>query len=600
MKAVVRVLEDEGVRVAFGIPGAAILPLYQALRESRIRHLAVRHEEGGTHAADGWARITGEPGICIGTSGPAGTNMITGLYTAQADSIPIICITGQAKRDTLHKEAFQAVDIVEIARPVCKWAYQVKETAQLPWAFREAFRVAREGRPGPVLIDLPLDVQKGPDIAYDADADHQLPLAAPAPHPAAIDAALEMLDRHERPLILAGGGVIIGDAAPALVALAERLHIPVSPTLMGKGAIPEDHPLWAGTVGIQTCQRFANQIFLESDVVLAVGARFADRHTGDLDVYRGEREFIHIDVSPQQVGRVFPADLGIVSDARTALTALNERAAGRPVRPRRVWNERVTELRSTLTRRTSFDDVPIKPPRVFQEINEYFDSDTVFVTAIGLYQIWSGQFQRTYKPRHYLCCGQAGPLGWEVPACIGAKLAAPDKLVVGVVGDFSFQFLMEEVAVAVQYGVPFMLVMVNNGYMSLIRQAEKGYDMNYEVDLSFDGPEGHPGIDHVQLMKSMGAEGIKVTDPAEIREAFEWAVTRMDERQVPVLVEILVAREDDAAMGTAIDSVHEFEPVEDDDWVSTIETHSKRMLQSPLAESRLAAPGQNRIERSGS
>ena len=190
MEAVVRVLEDEGVKVAFGVPGAAILPLYDAMRHSNIRHLAVRHEEGGTHAADGWARITGEPGICIGTSGPAGTNMITGLYTALADSIPIICITGQANKDILHKEAFQAVDIVDIARPVCKWAYQVKETAQLPWAFREAFRVAREGRPGPVLIDLPLDVQKGQDIAYDPDADCRLPFVPPEAHPAAITAAL--------------------------------------------------------------------------------------------------------------------------------------------------------------------------------------------------------------------------------------------------------------------------------------------------------------------------------------------------------------------------------------------------------------------------
>jgi tartronate-semialdehyde synthase len=559
MEAVVRVLEDEGVRVAFGVPGAAILPLYDALRRSSIRHLAVRHEEGGTHAADGWARITGEPGLAIGTSGPAGTNMITGLYTAQADSIPLICVTGQANRDILHKEAFQAVDIVDIARPVCKWAYQVKETAQLPWAFREAFRVAREGRPGPVLIDLPLDVQTGPEIGYDADADHALPFVPPEAHPAAVAAALDMLAEHERPLILAGGGVILADAAEELVGLAEELEIPVSPTLMGKGAIPEDHPLWAGTVGIQTCQRFANQIFLESDVVLAIGARFGDRHTGALDVYRGERKFIHVDISPQQIGRVFAADLGIVSDAKLALQALREQATRRPARPRGEWTSRVSELKDHLTRRTDFDDVPIKPPRVFQEINDYFDPDTVFVTAIGLYQIWSGQFQLVHKPRHYLCCGQAGPLGWEVPACIGAKLAVPEKLVVGVVGDYSFQFLMEEVAVAVQYEVPFVLVMVNNGYMGLIRQAEKNYDMNYEVDVSYEGPGGHPGIDHVAVMKAMGADGVKVTDPAEIRGAFDWAVAQAREGRVPALVEILVAREDDAAMGKSIDHVREFE-----------------------------------------
>jgi tartronate-semialdehyde synthase len=562
MEAVVRVLEDQGVRVAFGIPGAAILPLYEALRGSSIRHLAVRHEEGGTHAADGWARITGEPGICIGTSGPAGTNMITGLYTALADSVPIICITGQANRSLLHKEAFQAVDIVEIARPVCKWAHQVKETAQLPWAFREAFRIAREGRPGPVLIDLPLDVQKGPEIAYDPAADHALPIVAPAANPAAIGAALDMLAEHERPLILAGGGVILANAADELAALAEELQIPVSPTLMGKGAIPEDHPLWAGTVGIQTCQRFANQIFLESDCVLAVGARFGDRHTGEIDVYRGERKFIQVDISPQQIGRVFPTDLGIVSDARTALRDLHEQAGRRAAPERGDWLGRVADLKAALTRRSDFDDVPIKPPRVFQEINESFDADTVFVTAIGLYQIWSGQFQLAYKPRHYLCCGQAGPLGWEVPACIGAKLAAPEKLVVGVVGDYSFQFLMEEVAVAVQYEVPFVLVMVNNGYMGLIRQAEEAYDMNYEVKLSYEGPGGHPGIDHVAVMKAMGADGVRVTEPGDIAAALDWAVAQTDERRVPMLVEILVAPEDDAAMGKSIDHVREFEPVE--------------------------------------
>jgi tartronate-semialdehyde synthase len=564
MEAVVQVLEDEGVKVAFGVPGAAILPLYEAMKDSGIRHLSVRHEEGGTHAADGWARVTGEPGVCIGTSGPAGTNMITGLYTAQADSIPMVCITGQAKLDVLHKEAFQAVDIVDIARPVCKWAYQVKETAQLPWAFREAFRVAREGRPGPVLIDLPLDVQKGAEIEYDPDTDGRLAYLTPEPHEKAIAAALELLEGAERPLILAGGGVILGEASEDLVAFAEELQIPVSPTYMGKGAIPEDHPLWAGIVGIQTTQRFGNQIFLESDVVLAIGARFGDRHTGELEVYRGDRKFIHIDISPEQIGRVFPADLGIVSDSKAALRALRRHVKERTAPAREDWTERVTELRELLGRRTDFDDVPIKPPRVFGELNEYFDPDTVFVTAIGLYQIWSGQFQKTYKPRHYLCCGQAGPLGWEVPACIGVKLAAPEKLVVGVVGDYSFQFLMEEVAVAVQYEVPFVLVMVNNGYMGLIRQAEQNYDMNYAVEISYDGPEGHPGIDHVGVMKAMGADGVKVTEPGDIRHALDWAIAQAEERKVPTLVEIMVAPEDNAAMGTSIDHVREFESAEDD------------------------------------
>src|SRR6201991_3918063 len=527
MDAVVKVLEDEGVSVAFGVPGAAILPLYDSLRGSSIRHISVRHEEGGTHSADGWARITGEPGICIGTSGPAGTNMITGLYTALADSIPMICITGQANTDVLHREAFQAVDIVEIAKPVCKWASQVKKPAQLPWAFREAFRICREGRPGPVLIDLPLNVQKGPDIEFSLETDGPLEFAKPAPRESALDRALELLAGAERPIIIAGGGVIVANASDELVALAELLDIPVSPTLMGKGAIPEDHPLWAGMVGIQTSQRHANQLFLESDVVLAVGARFGDRHTGDLATYRGSRKFIHIDIAPQQIGKVFPADLGIVADANPALGALARRATP-TARPE--WTARNAELKETLTRRTDFEDSPVKPPRVYGELNEYFDEDTVFVTAIGLYQIWSGQFQRTYKPRHYLCCGQAGPLGWEVPACIGAKFAAPEKQIVGVVGDYSFQFLMEEVAVAVQYQVPFVLVMVNNGYMGLIRQAEQPYAMKTDVDLTW---EETPGIDHVMVMRAMGADGVRVTEADDIASALEWATAEAHARVGP-------------------------------------------------------------------
>jgi tartronate-semialdehyde synthase len=285
MQAVVDVLASEGVDTVFGCPGAAILPLYQALEShGGIEHLIVRHEEGATHMADGWARVTGNVGVAIGTSGPAGTNMITGLYTAQADSIPILCVTGQAVSGKLHQEAFQAVDIVQIAKPVTKWAVQVKEAAQAPWIFREAFRIARQGRRGPVLVDLPLDVQRQL-IEWDSTIDGPLPVTDVRPHPPRVERALDMLLGAEKPLILAGGGVILADAAEELRELAERLQVPVQVTLMGKGALDDDHPLHAGMAGIQTSQRYANASFLESDLVLAVGARFGDRHTGTLDVY---------------------------------------------------------------------------------------------------------------------------------------------------------------------------------------------------------------------------------------------------------------------------------------------------------------------------
>jgi tartronate-semialdehyde synthase len=557
MEAVVAVLESEGVDTVFGIPGAAILPLYAALQGSSIRHITVRHEEGGTHAADGWARVTGNVGVCIGTSGPAGTNMITGLYTALADSIPMICITGQAATDKLHQEAFQAVDIVEIARPVTKWAVQLKEPAQAPWVFREAFRIARSGRPGPVLIDLPIDVQRGTCL-YDARLDAPLPVEVPRPTAGAVTAAVDLLARAARPLILAGGGVITGDACDELRELAEHLQVPVQVTLMGKGAFPEDHPLFAGMAGIQTQTRWGNAAFLESDLVLAVGARFGDRHTGALDVYRKGRTFIHVDIEPTQIGKVFEPDLGVVGHARPVLAAMTEEARARtaPREPGK-WVRKIDTLRATMARRDDFDDVPIKPPRVFREINEFFGRDTTFVTAIGLYQIWSGQFQKTFLPRRYLVCGQAGPLGWEVPAAMGVKCAHPERQVVAVVGDYSFQFLMEEVAVAAQYRIPFVIVMINNEYLGLIRQAEIPYDMNFAVDLHY----GEGGIDHVKVMEAFGCPARRVEQPGDIRGALAWASAEAERERLPVLVEVMVEREANAAMGPSLDAIKEFEPL---------------------------------------
>ena len=570
MEAAVKILQSEGVDLAFGVPGAAILPFYDALRNSGIKHILVRHEEGGTHAAEGYNRASGKVGVCIGTSGPAGTNMVTGLYSALADSTPILCITGQAPRDKLHKEDFQAVDVASITRPVTKWSVMVMEAAQVPWAFRQAFQIMRSGRPGPVHIDLPLDVQREV-IEYDPESDAPLEVIRPRPQRKAIVKALDMMMEAERPVIIAGGGIITAEASDLLVRLAELLNTPVIPTLMGWGSIADDHPLNAGMVGLQTQHRYGNATFLECDFVLGIGNRWANRHTGSLDIYTKGRRFVHVDVEPTQIGRVFCPDLGIVSDARCALEAFIEvardmDAAGRVRRPD-AWVARVQERKRVMHRRTDFDNVPIKPQRVFQEINAAFDEDTRFVTAIGLYQIASGQFQRVYKPRHYLVCGQAGPLGWEIPACIGAKLAEPEKEVVGIVGDYSFQFLIEELAVAAQHKVPFIIVLLNNAYLGLIRQAERGFDMDYEVQLGFENincPEiGAYGVDHVKAAEAFGCRAIRVFRPNQIAGAIDWAKGEARAERVPVIVEVITERVTNIAMGPEIDNISEFEEVLD-------------------------------------
>lgn len=562
MEAAVKILEDEGVEVVFGIPGAAILPLYKALSKSqKIRHLTVRHEEGATHAADGWARVTGKVGVAIGTSGPAGTNMVTGLYTCMGDSIPIVTITGQALKGNLHKESFQAVNIAEIVKPVTKKSYCVLETAQIPQVFREAFRIAREGRPGPVHIDLPLDVQRG-EVEYDPDIDSPLEVFKPSPDIRKIRRALEMLLKAERPLLMMGGGVMLARCSQQFVELAEHLQIPIIPTYQAEGGISYHHPLYGGRVGLQTNTRGGNKLFLESDLVLSIGNRFAERHTGDLTVYRGERKFIHIDIEPTVLGKVFPPDLAIVSDAKLAVEALLRVA--REMTPKRApsdWSRKAADYKRRFRRKMDFDQVPVKPQRVFRELNEFFDPDTIFVTAIGLYQIWSSQFQEIQKPYTYFCCGQAGPLGWEVPTCMGVKLGKSNAQVVGVVGDYSFQFMLGDLATAVQNNVPYVLVMLNNGYLSLIRQPSKYiYEMNYAVDIGYG--DGY-GPDFVKIMEGFGALGKRVVKPEEIKPALAWAIQESNNRKVPALVEIRVDRETDAAMGASIDKIVERDPVED-------------------------------------
>ncbi|MET4922225.1 glyoxylate carboligase [Streptomyces sp. PSRA5] len=567
-RAAVEILKREGVTDAFGVPGAAINPFYKALEQAGgIDHTLARHVEGASHMAEGYTRTSpGNIGVCVGTSGPAGTDMITGLYSAIGDSIPILCITGQAPVAVIHKEDFQAVDIASIARPVTKAATTVLEAAQVPGVFQQAFHLMRSGRPGPVLIDLPIDVQLT-EIEFDIETYEPLPVYKPSATRAQIAKALTMLAASERPLIVAGGGVINADASELLVEFAELTGTPVVPTLMGWGTIADDHDLNAGMVGIQTSHRYGNETFLASDFVLGIGNRWANRHTGALDVYTAGRTFVHVDIEPTQIGKIFAPDYGIASDAKDALRLFVEvakelKAAG-GLPDRTEWIESVLARKGTLHRRTHFDNVPLKPQRVYEEMNRAFGPDTRYVTTIGLSQIAGAQMLHVYRPRHWINCGQAGPLGWTIPAALGVAKADPDTTVVALSGDYDFQFMLEELAVGAQHRIGYVHVLVNNAYLGLIRQAQRNLDINFQVNLEFENlnsPElGVYGVDHVKVVEGLGCKAIRVTEPDQLLPALEQAKKMAAEYRVPVVVEAILERVTNISMGVRIDKVNEWE-----------------------------------------
>ncbi|MGO3190662.1 MAG: glyoxylate carboligase [Microbacterium sp.] len=566
--AAVAILEKEGATEAFGLPGAAINPFYSAMRaHGGIRHTLARHVEGASHMADGFTRAAdGNIGICIGTSGPAGTDMITGLYAAWADSLPILCITGQAPVSKLHKEDFQAVDIETIAKPVTKMAMTVLEAAQVPGAFQQAFQLMRSGRPGPVLLDLPIDVQMT-EIEFDIDTYEPLPVVKPAASRRQAEKAIDMLTAHAHPVLIAGGGIINAGASERLVELAETLGVPVIPTLMGWGAISDDHELNAGMVGLQTHHRYGNQTMLASDFVLGIGNRWANRHTGSIDKYTENRTFVHVDIEPTQIGRVFAPDLGIVSDAGAAIDAFlevaRERRAAGTLPDYSEWTAQCQERKGTLLRKTHFDQVPIKPQRVYEEMNRAFGEDVTYVTTIGLSQIAGAQLLHVFGPRKWINAAQAGPLGWTGPAALGVVRGKPGELVVALSGDYDFQFMIEELAVGAQHRLPYVHVVVNNSYLGLIRQSQRGFEMDFEVSLAFENinsPETQGyGVDHVKVAEGLGCKAIRVERPEDMGAAFAEAQSLMDEHQVPVVVEVILERVTNISMGTELDNVNEFE-----------------------------------------
>lgn len=557
-EALVQILVKEGVTTAFGIPGAAINPVYKYLKDAPVEHYTMRHEEACVHAADGYYRAKHEIAVAICSAGPGATNFVTGLYTALIDSMPVFAIVGQANSNQLTQEPFQCVDMPQIAKTVTKKAWSLHTPQDLPAMVKEAFYVMRSGRPGPVLLELPLDIQKA---EIDFDIDDYLPAEISVAAPAAedIEKAVLILKNAKAPVIIMGGGCVLSNCTADVVALAEYLKVPVITTYMAKGGIPVQHPLNAGHMGIQVGQPIGNRVFLDSDVVLGIGCRFSDRHTGDLETYCQGRTFIHINIEKSQIGLVFKPDLGIVSDAKLATTALLsavEKAELKPVNQEYV--EALPALRKELARKTDYDCAPMMPHRLFQEVNEAFDTNTTYFTSgCGITQIWSGQLQDINAAGMYLPSGGAGTLGFEIPALLGIKVAKPENTAVTVVGDFGLTFMGEEIAVASVYKKPIIVIVLNNAYLGLIRQNQKGYGFEYAVDMPYnqDGT-----IDYVKLGEAYGCNAERVFSPQELRDALIRAKASSEASGRSYLIDAICVKTQLCDMGGSIANIKSWAP----------------------------------------
>jgi len=552
-QAIVKILIKEGITDIFGIPGAGINGLYQAIDEQKdsFRHLTMRHEECCVHAAGGYFRASGRMAAAICTSGPGATNFVTGLYTENIDSIPLVAFTGQAVRSQLGKDPFQCVDIVSIASPVCKRAICVTNPKTAVDEIISAIACARSGKPGPVVIDLPLDMQKV-EVDFDADAYKPAEREIVRAPRAAIASAMEILRSAKSPVILMGGGVVLADACEKLVEFAEIMNIPVITTYMAKGGIPSGHPLNAGHVGIQVGQPIGNAVFSRSDVVLAIGNRFTDRHTGAIAAYIKDKTFIHINIEPHEIGKIFAPDLGIAADAGDAIAQLLELARQLPKSEPSERVKELPELRKKLARRVDQDCVPINPHRVFGELNKAFDADTIFTTGCGITQIWSGQLQETDKPRRYLPSGGSGTLGYDIPAAIGAMVADGGKnKAVCVMGDFGFTFHVQELATAAVNNIPLIVCIVNNAYLGLIRQNQK-FAYGYEYGVAM--PENQGTIDFVKVAEGFGCEAERVFKPDDIAAAF----ARAKASKKPYVIDIVCEPQAHCSMGGDIEHIKEF------------------------------------------
>lgn len=489
-----------------------MIPVYDALYDEReIRHILVRHEQGAAHAADGYARASGKPGVCMTTSGPGATNLTTGILNAYMDSSPVVAISGQVPTSLLGADAFQEADMLSVMLPITKHNFIVHRAEDVPRVVRLAFKIATTGRPGPVHIDLPKDAQAG-KADFKIPADVEYPKAVKLePDVGQIHMAVNLLTQAERPLIFAGGGVVWSGASPEVVALAEMLGAPVVTSLLGKGAIPEDHPLSMGMLGMHG-RMAANLAISECDVLLGVGVRFDDRATGDVRYFAPKAKIVHIDIDQAEIGKIVRVDVPIVGDAKHALAAIIKGLKARAKRQKpSEWLRRTEKLRKDLAPRMDYDDVPIKPQRAIKEIMDVLGDDAIVVTEVGQCQMWAAHFFTVRKPRHFISSGGLGTMGFGFPASMGVKVARPECDVVDIAGDGSFLMNSQELATVVENGINVVVCILNNRHLGMVKQWQ---DLFFQKRRSAVYLGETP--DFVKLAEAYGAWGDRATRPSEI------------------------------------------------------------------------------------
>jgi acetolactate synthase-1/2/3 large subunit len=521
--ALVAALEHEGCEVMFGYPGGVAIPFYDALYDAKkLRHVLVRHEQGAAHAADGYARATGKVGVCGSTSGPGATNLVTGIATAYLDSTPLVAITWQVRSDLIGTDAFQEADITGITLPIVKHSYLVKSAAELPRIVHEAFHIASTGRPGPVVIDIPVDVALD-EVAY-RDADTiDLPGYKPTfkGHVKQIRAAAKAINEAQRPVLYLGGGAIAADAAPEILRLAEARRLPVATTLMALGAFPETHELSMGMLGMHGTVT-ANYAVHECDLLINLGARFDDRVTGKLKAFAPHARIIHADVDPAEIGKNVEALIPIVGDAKSVAGGLVKELEGLEWSPERTaeWLARIAERKKEFPLHYEDPkDGKLAPQHVIEEIDRVTAHDALICTDVGQHQMWATQYYTYTYPRQFISSGGLGTMGFGLPASIGAKIAHPEKTVIDISGDGGFQMTMQELATAVSYNVPVVVCILNNGYLGMVRQWQ---DLFWNKRFSFTCIEAQP--DFKLLAEAFGAVGMTVTEKDEIEPALREAI----------------------------------------------------------------------------